>query len=860
MLELNTTSILSLASPWPVGLGRASRSAVRAVREAGPNASSVTFAASASERRSLLSLAGSRVDILHMDASTFYEVRAAEEENSGRRLQGRHHGASLPEPLLGTMGGYYTGAEIAREMSRLVATYPEWLAPAERVGTTRQGRAIEMWCLAPGGAAGCTPKSDRPAILFTSLVHSREPATLMCLVHALRTLLKEATENVAGVRQLLSARTLLWIPVANPDGYAWNERTRPRGGGMKRKNGAKCCMPPDTENDGIDLNRNFGFKWAHDNIGSSSRGCSEEYRGPSAFSEPETRAIRDVTSRFAVKSILHWHGWGNDVAFPYSYDWRAPMTNNDLGMYQEFATEMAAANKYASGRAWESVGYTTNGEADDWGWGDAKAVSITIEVGASSDGFWPPPSRILPIARESAWPAKYLAWASGPMLQLDTVRIEPGDDGTSARVALVVQNNGLLPFTAEHKICARGVAGQSDLSPSQGWSREEGTATILCVTLPALAARSYRALPSISLSWGSVQWVPLILTVFPTDISLVESAEHANLVAGSVDEAATGRRRTAAHTGAHPNANTDSGGLLSSIFGAGGGDHYKTSHGPGARGAPSTSSACVSSTRRAPCAAATSCVCARPPSRSASTSPTSAAPPSPPAATASSPSRRTRARTGRRAWWTSSLCTRPSRTRAAGSAPSPRRSATRSSPSTPRAPASAPSRPSASPTRRTAAPRRSPFRARPARATTCFGTPSTCRAASHSPSARRAAAAASACARTGAISCARTACARTSCCARRGTASCDEVEGAAAAACGDEAAAPPFNMALGLLGSSLHMQPRFREGAESRCTCALPHIAFAKCAFEQEKVFHLLGTAKSSIKVSGRRARISIVD
>ena len=45
---------------------------------------------------------------------------------------------------------------------------------------------------------------------------------------ALRTLLKEATENVAGVRQLLSARTLLWIPVANPDGYAWNERTRPR--------------------------------------------------------------------------------------------------------------------------------------------------------------------------------------------------------------------------------------------------------------------------------------------------------------------------------------------------------------------------------------------------------------------------------------------------------------------------------------------------------------------------------------------------------------------------------------------------------------------------------------------------------
>ena len=48
---------------------------------------------------------------------------------------------------------------------------------------------------------------------------------------------------------------------------------------MKRKNGMRCCSPPDGENDGVDLNRNFGYKWAYDNIGSQGRGCSEEYRG-----------------------------------------------------------------------------------------------------------------------------------------------------------------------------------------------------------------------------------------------------------------------------------------------------------------------------------------------------------------------------------------------------------------------------------------------------------------------------------------------------------------------------------------------------------------------------------------------------
>ena len=113
------------------------------------------------------------------------------------------------------------------------------------------------------------------------------------------------------------------MPLANPDGYAWNEKTRPRGGGMRRKNGARTCAAANTENDGVDLNRNFGYKYAYDNIGSSSRGCSEEYRGTGAFSEPETQAIRAVVGKHKCKAVLHWHGWGNDLAFPYSYDWRA---------------------------------------------------------------------------------------------------------------------------------------------------------------------------------------------------------------------------------------------------------------------------------------------------------------------------------------------------------------------------------------------------------------------------------------------------------------------------------------------------------------------------------------------------------
>ena len=39
---------------------------------------------------------------------------------------------------------------------------------------------------------------------------------------------------------------------------------------------------------GVDLNRNYGYKFGVTETGSSRDPCAEDYRGPYAFSEPET--------------------------------------------------------------------------------------------------------------------------------------------------------------------------------------------------------------------------------------------------------------------------------------------------------------------------------------------------------------------------------------------------------------------------------------------------------------------------------------------------------------------------------------------------------------------------------------------
>lgn len=63
---------------------------------------------------------------------------------------------------------------------------------------------------------------------------------------------------------------------------------------MKRKNVnlKNPCLNEDGSidyvNSGVDLNWNYGFKFALDDEGSSNDSCADDYRGTEAFSELET--------------------------------------------------------------------------------------------------------------------------------------------------------------------------------------------------------------------------------------------------------------------------------------------------------------------------------------------------------------------------------------------------------------------------------------------------------------------------------------------------------------------------------------------------------------------------------------------
>lgn len=72
---------------------------------------------------------------------------------------------------------------------------------------------------------------------------------------------------------------------------------------------------------GVDLNRNYGYQFNFDEVGSSSNPCDEQYRGLEPFSEPEVKAMRDfLTSHWDIKIVINLHSWGNLLITPYNFD------------------------------------------------------------------------------------------------------------------------------------------------------------------------------------------------------------------------------------------------------------------------------------------------------------------------------------------------------------------------------------------------------------------------------------------------------------------------------------------------------------------------------------------------------------
>lgn len=289
--------------------------------------------------------------------------------------------------------GYHNYAEMTADVNALVAAHPA-IASKFVYGNSYEGRQLI------GVKISDNVGSDEaePEVLFTAHQHAREHLTVEMALYIMH-LLTEGYGTDARITNLVNNREIWIMPDLNPDGGEYDIATGSYRSWRKNRqpNSGSSAV-------GTDMNRNWAYNWGCCG-GSSGSTSSETYRGASAESAPEVKAVanwvrgRVVGGVQQIKAHIDWHTYSELILWPYGYTFNdtAPgLTQDDRDAHATLGQNMASTNSYTPEQA--SDLYITDGTIDDWLWGVYKIFSFTFEMypTGASPGFYPPDEQIVP--------------------------------------------------------------------------------------------------------------------------------------------------------------------------------------------------------------------------------------------------------------------------------------------------------------------------------------------------------------------------------------------------------------------------------------------------------------------------------
>jgi carboxypeptidase T len=289
------------------------------------------------------------------------------------------------------LAGYHSAETLEEDLRQLATSRPE-IAELREIGRSVEDRPI--WALRIGERSQSARK-----LLFMGCHHAREWLAVEVPFQLADYLVKNADRNP--VAQWL-ARGEIWVTsMVNPDGH---EHTRVHDR-LWRKN----RRPNPDGSFGVDPNRNYGYMWGTLNVSTSSHVPSDPtYVGPRAFSEPETRAVRDLIGRELFRGVITYHSFSQLILYPWGYTDEPIPDVDDRNRIIQLAGRLQALIGGVHGEVYttqqSSQLYPTAGDTTDWTYGVYAIPSYTIELRPATPeegGFILPASQIQPTWEEN---------------------------------------------------------------------------------------------------------------------------------------------------------------------------------------------------------------------------------------------------------------------------------------------------------------------------------------------------------------------------------------------------------------------------------------------------------------------------
>lgn len=257
-------------------------------------------------------------------------------------------GDASARPSLESCAAFTSHDEIGAALAALAEERPE-VARAFTVGLSASG--LELF----GLVASVDPEVDsaEPAVRIIGAIHGDECMAAELVLQVARWLVRSYGEDPF-VTDLLGSTEVVLVPLVNPDGYSSPRASR-------------------TNGHGVDLNRNFGFAWVGD----------DRSAGREPFSEPESRAIRDLGDGRAFVLGLTYHTRAEYVNGPWNY---TPNHPPDGALIDALGEAYAGSSGYDAVFGWDW--YAIFGDVNDWSLGTSGTLDWTIELRSDGDMEW----------------------------------------------------------------------------------------------------------------------------------------------------------------------------------------------------------------------------------------------------------------------------------------------------------------------------------------------------------------------------------------------------------------------------------------------------------------------------------------
>jgi murein tripeptide amidase MpaA len=263
----------------------------------------------------------------------------------------------------------------------------------ELLGTplSQEGRAI--WALHVSSDPAII--EDRPKVVFIGQHHARELMTHQAVLDTARDLLSNTPSNPQ-YKRAIASYSFWFVPIVNPDGLSYvfeHDRMWRKNRSLNSKSGYR----------GVDLNRNYDFKWGACGSNSNSP-ASNIYKGGSASSEPEVQTLDRLNELLKTQLLISYHSSGNEVLYPYVCGDTA-----ERGIYFDLRDKIAQATQFGQRHA------SSSGEDFEHHYAQHGSLSFLLEIGEEfqpplatyKQDVWPRIQKVLPLLittlESSAW-------------------------------------------------------------------------------------------------------------------------------------------------------------------------------------------------------------------------------------------------------------------------------------------------------------------------------------------------------------------------------------------------------------------------------------------------------------------------